>query len=370
MTRVLHIARYRLAMLDRKLTLVARSGEFDVSLLRPTPRRPLPGAEGAGAGIRQMIHVPLLGTNPHTAVYAALALSLPRLQPDLIHAEEEPDSIGAFQVALARRLFAPRARLIFHTWQNVNRQKGWHVWRVIRSNLRQADGVACASAEAIALLRTFGFHGPAAEVPQYGVDLNVFRPGGVREPSEVLSVLYAGRLIVEKGLDTLIDAVAIVNVPLQLTIVGDGPCRASLEAHACASGVADRVEFVARVLPDDLARRMARSDVLVLPSRTTPVWKEQFGRVLVEAMACAVPIVGSRSGAIADVIGDGGLVFDEGDALGLAACLSRLAMSVRLRRELGARGHARVLERYSQERIAERTADFYRQILSSSAQFS
>lgn len=345
------------------MALIAAAGDFEIAVLRPSPSRPLAIAPDNERHFSQAIWRRLMGTNPHTAVWRALTFALPRLQPDLIHAEEEPDSIGGLQIAMARRLFAPRARLILHTWQNVNREKRWHVWRVIRTVLSQADGVLCASNEAIDLLRLFGFRGLTAEVPQYGVDLNTFTRANRHPPSDVFSILYAGRLIPEKGLDTLIDAVGRLNVPWQLTMLGDGPSRASLEAHSRTLRVSDRVHFVRRVPLSDVAQMMVGADVLVLPSRTTPVWKEQYGRVLVEAMACALPIVGSSSGAIPDVVDDAGLVFTEGNAAELADRLQRLAASPGLRHELGERGRVRVAERYSLEKIAAKTADFYRTVM-------
>jgi glycosyltransferase involved in cell wall biosynthesis len=366
MTRVLHVARYRLPMLDRKMALIAGTGEFDVSLVRPSPARSLPTVP-EGRSFQHTVWRTLVGANPHTAAWRSLTFAVSRLQPDLIHVEEEPDSIGALQVATARRLFAPRARLVVHTWQNVNRHKRWHVWRVLRSVLSQADGVLGASAEAVELIRVFGFRGLAADVPQYGVDLTTFQPAAQRTPSETLSILYAGRLIVQKGLDVLIDAVRGLECPVRLTIVGDGPCRTSLEAQGRSAHLGDRMQFIPRVPPQDLASIMARADIFVLPSRTTAVWKEQYGRVLVEAMACAVPIVGSNSGAIPTVMGDGGLVFPEGNARELAECLRRLATSSVLRRQLGDRGRARVLERYSENQIASRTAEFYRVVLTTRA---
>ena len=102
----------------------------------------------------------------------------------------------------------------------------------------------------------------------------------------------------------------------------------------------------------------------MLPSRSTPSWVEQFGRVLVEAMACAVPVVGSASGEIPNVIGDAGLVFPEGDVEALRGALARLAASPEERRRLGEVGRRRVLERYTQVRIAEATYRVYRELLS------
>ncbi len=107
---------------------------------------------------------------------------------------------------------------------------------------------------------------------------------------------------------------------------------------------------------------MNNLDVLVLPSRTTSVWKEQFGRVLTEAMACKVPVVGSSSGAIPEVIGDAGLVYPEGDIRELAECLRLLMQSRELRGRLSERGYKRVKSLYTQDVIAEKTDALYRRI--------
>jgi glycosyltransferase involved in cell wall biosynthesis len=104
-------------------------------------------------------------------------------------------------------------------------------------------------------------------------------------------------------------------------------------------------------------------DVLVLPSRTQSNWKEQFGRVLVEAMACGVPVIGSTCGEIPNVIGDAGLIFAEGDADALRACLLRLQRDPVLRRDLAQRGRARALARYTHKHIAAETVAVYRRMM-------
>jgi glycosyltransferase involved in cell wall biosynthesis len=106
-------------------------------------------------------------------------------------------------------------------------------------------------------------------------------------------------------------------------------------------------------------------DVLVLPSRTRPNWKEQFGRVLVEVMACGVVVIGSDSGEIPNVIGDAGLLFPEGQVDRLRAHLGRLLGEPALRAELARRGRERVLARYTQARVAAQTYQVYREIVAS-----
>jgi glycosyltransferase involved in cell wall biosynthesis len=101
-------------------------------------------------------------------------------------------------------------------------------------------------------------------------------------------------------------------------------------------------------------------NVLVLPSLTRPNWKEQFGRVLIEAMACGVPVLGSTSGEIPHVIGSAGIVLPEGDAQALANHLDALRSDAALQRRLGNAGRERVLAHYTQARIAQATVDVYR----------
>ena len=101
---------------------------------------------------------------------------------------------------------------------------------------------------------------------------------------------------------------------------------------------------------------------LILPSLTRPNWKEQFGRVLIEAMACGVPVVGSDSGEIPNVIGDAGLVFAEGDGRALRDRLSQLMADPALRGEMARRGRERVLAHYTQAQVAAKTYQVYREL--------
>jgi glycosyltransferase involved in cell wall biosynthesis len=130
-------------------------------------------------------------------------------------------------------------------------------------------------------------------------------------------------------------------------------------------GIADRVTFIEWIASTEMPQQYAEIDVLVLPSLTRPNWKEQFGRVLVESMAAARPVIGSDSGAIPGVIGNGGLVFPEGDVAALAEHLHTLQTKADLRLILGDIGRKRVLEHFTHERIATATVNVYREICQS-----
>jgi glycosyltransferase involved in cell wall biosynthesis len=136
--------------------------------------------------------------------------------------------------------------------------------------------------------------------------------------------------------------------------VGNGPLRDELRERAAARTVS--LEIDTTVAHDMMAAAYASFDVLVLPSRTTDTWAEQFGRVLVEAMWCGVPVVGSDSGEIPWVIEStgGGAIFPEGDVHVLRETLCRLRDAPQLRRELAARGREQAQARFSVEAVARR----------------
>jgi glycosyltransferase involved in cell wall biosynthesis len=354
--------------MEKKVALMASAPDWRFWLFRPAAWRDEYGAAepgaGAGAGSTyRVVSAAMIGrpTDPHRALYRSLTFSLRASRPDLIHAEEEPDSLTGLQIAVARRLLAPRAKLLWHTWQNVDRHKTWPVRAVTGFNLRQATAVLCANREAVDVLRGMGFTRPAPVIPPQGVDTAVFHALEPHSPQGIFTIGFVGRFVPEKGIDVLLDAVRQLGQPARVRLIGNGPQRGQLEELAGSAGVG--VSFVAPVPPDRLPALYRQLDVLVLPSRTTPLWKEQFGRVLVEAMACGLPVVGSDSGAIPEVIGDAGLTFPEGDAVALADTLRRLIASPELRAELSRRGGERVLAHFTQERIAQRTLELYRQVL-------
>lgn len=366
--RVLHISRYYTAAMEAKLEAMAAQPGFSFCLIRPLIPRDEYGREVVDLTVPgcHMARIPMLGAqlDPHRALYRTLTLHMPSTRPHIIHAEEEPDSLSALQVALMRRLYAPKAKLLLHTWQNVNRPKRWKVRQVLRISLREADAILCANREAVEVLRAVGYRGTTAVVPPIGVDTRVFYPRPRCQESRRFRIGYVGRFVAEKGIDVLMGAVSRLS-GVELWLTGSGPYQPELQRLAQTLQIADRVSWRPPVKPELLPDILAELDVVVLPSCTTPVWKEQFGRILVESMACGVPVVGSDSGAIPEVIGDAGLVVPEGDVAALTEALARLMSSPSLCQELSERGRARVAEHYTQQRVAERTISAYQTLLAS-----
>jgi glycosyltransferase involved in cell wall biosynthesis len=169
----------------------------------------------------------------------------------------------------------------------------------------------------------------------------------------------------EKGVDLLLRACAGGSEDWSLLIQGDGPERSRLAALATDLGVAARVHFLGRRPSTEMPAFYQALDVLVLPSVSRPNWIEQFGRVLVEAMACGVPVIGSTCGKIPHVIGDAGLVFFEGDVAALREALVALAADPPRRAGLAAAGRARVLAQFTQAQVAAATYRVYTAVANS-----
>ena len=276
--------------------------------------------------------------------YRGLDALIAEIKPELVYCEEEPYSLAAFQAARAARSHG--AAFVFFSWENIKRSfKPPLNW--VRGQVQaMSAGAVLGNSEGMALYRDWGFKGQQALVPQYGVDPRLFKPA--RRPPRKFTAGYVGRLVREKGAALFVRACAEAGV--RGLIVGRGPDEDALRALAAATGA--KVEFKAFVPFEERQRIYEGMDLLVLPSLTTRRWKEQFGRVIIEAGACAVPCLGSDSGAIPEVIGEGGLTVPEGDLGALAASLKMLASKPRLLRNLGLAARRRALRRYTEAKLA------------------
>jgi glycosyltransferase involved in cell wall biosynthesis len=211
--------------------------------------------------------------------------------------------------------------------------------------------------------RQKGYAGSLAVIPQFGVDPEIFYPPDASHDADGLHIAYVGRLVPEKGVDVLLQALVGLKGEWRVTIQGSGPEEVRLRSLVVDYGLTERVAFRPLIPSTEMPAFYRTLDALVLPSRTQSNWTEQFGRVLVEAMACGVVAVGSDAGEIPHVVGDAGLIFSENDAGALHATLDRLIDAPALRRELSARGRARVLAQFTQQQVAQETVAVYREML-------
>jgi glycosyltransferase involved in cell wall biosynthesis len=305
-------------------------------------------------------HIQLFAYDPRPIV-----ASLRRHQPDLIDLNHEPYSVACAEVLTLCRWLAPRAAVVVQACQNIfHRYPPPFNWFERRA-YKRADAVAVCSETVREVLDAKGFDGQAVVIP-FGVNTEVFRP---RRPIDQkscgpLTIGYVGRMLPGKGLNVLADALGKLDPESwKLLVVGDGPERKNFEASLVARGLLNRAEFLGAISYEQVPDIYQRVDLLVMPTQTTKRIREQFGRVLVEAMASAVPVIGSTCGAIPEVIGDAGLVVPEGDPDALAGALGKLLLDGALRERLVRAGIDRVNEHFSWERVADKTHDLFLQIL-------
>ena len=302
----------------------------------------------------------------HTYYFPRLKKRLAALRPDILHIDEEPYNLATW-LAL-RQGKRVGAKTVFFSWQNINRQYPFPFNLMEKQVLAGVDYALMGNQAAVEVWHAKGYRGPQRVIPQFGVDVQRLVPPAERDPGRGFVIGVANRrLVPEKGMDLLLQAAAELPGIWRLHIAGDGPERPYLQQLAQRLGIADRVQFDGAISSAQMPAYLQQMDVLVLSSRTTPRWKEQFGRVLVEAMACEVAVVGADSGEIPHVIGDAGLIFPENDADALHAQLKRLLQSPALRDELGRRGRERVLQQYTQEQIAAQTVTVYREMMAAEA---
>ncbi len=347
--------------------LTALACHVDVAALVPDRWGSAP-VEPVRAGEHPVQFLPawLHGHN-HLHVYHGLRRALDRLRPDLLHIDEEPYSAVTLQAAtLARRRAIP---CLFFSWQNLDKRLPPPFGLLRRHVFVRVNGGIAGTAAAARVLRARGFSGPLAVIPQFGVDPDRFRPDALARarsraalgiPQSAFVVGFGGRLVREKGVDLLVRAVA-ATPGAWLLLAGAGPERPALERLAAQLGV--RLVATGQLPSTRMPPFLAGLDVLALPSRATASWAEQFGRILVEAMACGIPVVASRSGEIPEVVGEAGLLIPEGDAAALAAVLARLADEPAAREALGRAGRARVLDRFTHRRVVADSVEFYERLL-------
>ncbi len=297
----------------------------------------------------------------HFHFYKNINDTILNFKPDLIHIDEEPYSFVTFQAAFyAKKLSIPY--LVF-TWQNIWKRYPWPFSSTEAYVLNNCAGLIGGNAESIKVFIKKGYEGPTAVIPQFGVESKFVDSVARIHHGSRLRIGFLGRFVAEKGLNTVFNA--ITKLPdVQLELVGAGPAISEWKHAISDLGISHQVHFSNPIASTDIWPLLRTWDVLVLPSLTKSNWKEQFGRVLIEAMAVGTCVLGSSSGEIPQVIGDAGLIFRESDHLDCAEKLKRLHDPI-LRSLLAARGLKRVLKNYTQERIVEQSLDFYNYVFSS-----
>lgn len=288
----------------------------------------------------------------------ALSALVQRLKPDVVDIHEEPVSVAARQWSRA----AGDVPTVMYTAQNLDKRWPPPFAQYERAALRRTAAFYPCSKQAASVLRGKGYRGTLQVLP-LGLDLDVHHPGSQALPGEVVLGLV-GRLVPEKGVLDAVRVLAVVNgaVPARLLVVGEGPEADRAHALARQLGVLDRVTWKEWCSEHELAAAYREMHVVLVPSRSTPRWVEQFGRVITEARANGAVPVGYASGSISEVVDGVGIVVQEGDVAALAGAVRSLVQDADLWSELRARGLSST-EPLAWPSVAASQADLYHQVV-------
>jgi len=356
----------------------------DIQVVAPVPWCPLPGL-GVWSQYRTVparevldgipVHRPRRFALPRRILFTQLwrfylnALErAPVDAPDLIHAHwAYPEGRAALEFGSKRRIpvIITAHGSDVRVWPHLKPR-----WREPTATaLRGADAVIAVSQDLRERVLEFGAAPGKVHVITNGVDCSRFTPSTTspeRSDTGAWRVLFVGRFVREKGIGVLLDAVAKLirrGQRIHLTLIGGNPHARDarpFQARAESLGIGDHVRFLDEVRWETLPEHLRAADVFVLPS-----YSEGMPLVLLEAMACGLPLVATRCGGPEELIDDQvGLLVDAGDVDGLSDALARMLADYG-RYDRG-QIRRRAVERYDHARIGARVAAVYRSVLESS----
>lgn len=342
---------------------LAEHDDLDITLL--IPQRSVEGSKSVEAFVPKNAKYKVIvgfATSPEEpliSIFPALPYYLLITRPDIIHLFEEPWHNIAFYLNFWTGILCPRTKIIFQTFQNQieDYPKNW-IYTQNWTFKRSTAAIAC-SEEIKDVLLHWGYKKPISVIYP-GIETTLFHHEDATETRKALglkhfTIGYFGRMIKEKGVEDLIEACKKLEFPYQLLLIGNGSDKEYFRT------LTDKAICVDAINPNEMNKYYSALDVLILPSRTTKKWKEQFGRVLAEAMLCGVPVIGSNSGEIPKVIDDAGLVFKEQDPQDLAKNITSIHNDSLLKQQLIEKGLVRG-KVFDWKNIADKVYEVYKKL--------
>jgi len=350
---------------------VQGQGRWEVTVVAPSTFRgdlgPLRAERRDGEALELRAVQVRLNRSVHFMRYAHLEAALSGTW-DIVHAWEEPYIAAGAQIAAA----VPRsARFVVATFQNISKKYPWPLSSYEQSAMSRADGwIAFGRTVHDVLADRAGYAGKPSRVIPPGVDLESFKPDPAAGAAirtrlgwgdDVPVAGYLGRFEPQKGIETLVDALGRCREPWRALFVGGGSLEPLVQRFATRHPASVRV--VTGVPHREVPAWLNAMSVLCAPSVTTPKWREQFGRMLIEAMACGVPVAGSDSGEIPHVIGEAGIVLPEQDVDAWSRMLERVLGDPAERARLGAAGRERAASTFSWPIVARAHLNWFEELL-------
>ncbi|MCD6193718.1 MAG: glycosyltransferase family 4 protein [Candidatus Aminicenantes bacterium] len=322
----------------------------------------------------KLIPIPLISPEDYSKGFHLYKLwrAIKTINPDIIHVLDEPFSNTVFQVALGKSLKLFNQPLLFYAFGNQPYRFGKKQFLSALCLYKHIQGGGVSSEEGVEHLRNVPFAKKwKIEKIYWGIDCEIYRP--ISDKSTLKKKLklsfpyiigFVGRFVPEKGLKVLLQALPPIPEEVHLVMLGEGPMKKDIYQMSSLLKIGDRVHILPPKPWSKVPLYLNCMDVLVLPSLTTSKWKEQFGRILPEAMACTTPVIGSNSAAIPEVIGSAGLIVREGDPTELKRAICKIIFDRELKKEFEIKGLERVNKYFSIEVFVHNLHRFYHHFLS------
>ena len=311
----------------------------------------------------------------HLMVYQNLASLIKVGQFDLVHIWEEPYIVAGFQIARACQ--KAKVPYFFRTAQSLNKKYLPPFSFFEKYTVENASAWNAGASLVFKNLIERGYEKEKGVVISLGTDKDRFyqdleRGADIKRQLGLSGVVigFSGRLVEAKGLRVLMKALENLETERPGTwsflALGSGPMEKTLLDWAKEMSLSSRVK-VLLAHHEDMPHYMQAMDMLVAPSQTTPSWREQFGRMITEAFATKVAVIGSNSGEIPFVIDEAGLIADEGSPEQWTHAMIRLIDDPDLRKSLSLKGYDRFLQHYEVRALAQKYADLSARLLRSAA---
>lgn len=293
----------------------------------------------------------------HAHFYLGIAKVLKNIKPNLIYCMEEPNSIVSVQIAyLAKKIKSP---VIF--WSALNQDRKYsdlslvdirrylYPW-CINYTFNRSVAINALDCKVDKVIKERGYNHKTFIQNTFGVNGKFFN-AKIKKSNGILKVIYVGLLEEYKGVKFLVESVNKLE-GLSLDIVGDGS-----QFHYLKSISSANIEFHGYLEYSEALELMKSSDVLVLPSIPCNGYLEQFGRVLIEAMASGLCVIGSNIGGIGNVINDSGFLVEHSSTKDISDVLKMLRQDEPLLYEMKTKAYQRAITCYSYKAVSNQLAD-------------
>jgi glycosyltransferase involved in cell wall biosynthesis len=285
---------------------------------------------------------------------------------DIIHVQWPiPNGLGALFLKTFKKI--PYINTVYG--EEIYLSKRYHTTFIIKFLVNNSSKTITISNGSLKACLESGLKEEKIQIIPFGVDTNFFKPIDVYKDDQIFQILSVGYLIERKGFKYLIEAFKLIKKEhenVKLKIVGSGPLEKQLKKLILDLNLENSIEIISNVSDEELLEMYNSSDLFVLPSIVDSEGNtEGLGVVLLEAMACKLPVIGSRVGGIPDIINDTetGLLVQEKDDIELSQYVIKLIENKVFRKNIALKGYEMVKIHFSWEKIAKEYINIYISVL-------